>query len=79
MQMHTMGLEGAVRLGFRKELESETDSRKREALFQSLLCAMYDKGRAIEAATHLEIDAVIDPADSRQHIVRALSKCRSGK
>jgi acetyl-CoA carboxylase carboxyltransferase component len=68
-----MGLEGAVRLGFRKELEAETDSGKKEALFDSLLATLYDKGRAIEAATHLEIDAVIDPADTRRHVSRALA------
>ncbi|MCW8874047.1 acyl-CoA carboxylase subunit beta [Pseudomonadota bacterium] len=68
-----MGLEGAVRLGFRKELEAETDPKKREALFDTLLASLYDKGRAIEAATHLEIDAVIDPADTRRHVSRALA------
>jgi acetyl-CoA carboxylase carboxyltransferase component len=68
-----MGLEGAVRLGFRKELEAESDPEKKEALFDSLLAKLYDKGRAIEAATHLEIDAVIDPADTRQHVSRALA------
>jgi len=68
-----MGLEGAVRLGFRKELEAETDPKKREALFDTLLASLYDKGRAIEAATHLEIDAVIDPADTRRHLSRALA------
>jgi acetyl-CoA carboxylase carboxyltransferase component len=68
-----MGLEGAVRLGFRKELEAEADPGKREALFDSLLATLYDKGRAIEAATHLEIDAVIDPADTRRHVSRALA------
>jgi len=69
-----MGLEGAVRLGFRKELEAETDPAAKEALFNSLLGTLYDKGKAIEAATHLEIDAVIDPAETRSHIMRALAK-----
>jgi acetyl-CoA carboxylase carboxyltransferase component len=68
-----MGLEGAVRLGFRKELEAESDPEKKEALFDSLLAKLYDKGRAIEAAAHLEIDAVIDPADTRRHVSRALA------
>ena len=71
-----MGLEGAVQLGFRKELEAETDPSRRVALFNSLLATLYEKGKAIEAATHLEIDAVIDPAQSRQVIVRALAKFR---
>ena len=68
-----MGLEGAVRLGYRKELEAETDPDKREALFESLLAGLYQKGRAVEAATHLEIDAVIDPADTRKVVSRAFS------
>ena len=68
-----MGLEGAVRLGYRKELEAETDPLKKTALFEKLLAALYEKGRAIEAATHLEIDAVIDPADTRRHVSRALA------
>jgi len=68
-----MGLEGAVRLGFRKELEAETDVEEKEALFNELLSELYQKGKAIEAATHLEIDAVIDPSDTREHIARALA------
>jgi acetyl-CoA carboxylase carboxyltransferase component len=68
-----MGLEGAVRLGYRKELEAETDPLKKTELFESLLATLYAKGRAIEAATHLEIDAVIEPADTRRHIIRALA------
>lgn len=68
-----MGLEGAVRLGYRKELDAETDPEKREELFDSLLHSLYEKGKAIEAARHLEIDAVIQPAETRQLIVRALS------
>jgi acetyl-CoA carboxylase carboxyltransferase component len=68
-----MGLEGAVRLGYRKELEAETDPVKKTELFQTLLATLYEKGRAIEAATHLEIDAVIDPAETRRHVSRALS------
>lgn len=66
-----MGLEGAVRLGYRKELEEESDPQRREQLFSSLLAELYEKGRAVEAATHLEIDAVIDPADTRRLVSRA--------
>ena len=67
-----MGLEGAVRLGFKKELAAETDEAAREALFTKLVDSMYQRGKATEAAAHLEIDAVIDPADTRAVIVRAL-------
>ena len=68
-----MGLEGAVRLGYRKELEAEGDPEKREALFDRLLAELYQKGRAVEAATHLEVDAVIDPADTRRVVSRAFA------
>ena len=68
-----MGLEGAVRLGFKKELEAEIDQQAREALFNKLVEEMYQLGKATEAAAHLEIDAVIDPATTRAVISRALA------
>ncbi len=71
-----MGLEGAVRLGFRKELEAEEDEAARERLFEELVARMYEVGKASEAASFLEIDAVIDPAETRAVIVRALAAAR---
>ena len=68
-----MGLEGAVKLGFKKELEAESDDKKREDLFNQLVAEAYDRGKAIEAATHLEIDAVIDPEDTRTIISKAIT------
>jgi acetyl-CoA carboxylase carboxyltransferase component len=68
-----MGLEGAVRLGYKKELEAVEDPTEREALFDKLVARMYEIGKASEAAAHLEIDAVIDPADTREVIIRALA------
>ena len=67
-----MGLEGAVRLGYRRELDAAPDAAAREALFKSLLAAQYERGQAINMATALEIDAVIDPAETRTWIKRAL-------
>jgi acetyl/propionyl-CoA carboxylase alpha subunit/acetyl-CoA carboxylase carboxyltransferase component len=67
-----MGLEGAVRLGYRKELEAETDPEAQKALFDSLVARSYERGKAISVAQALEIDAVIDPAESREWIVRGL-------
>ncbi|CAA0101375.1 Methylmalonyl-CoA carboxyltransferase 12S subunit [Halioglobus japonicus] len=67
-----MGLEGAVRLGFKKELEAEEDPAAREQLFQQLVARMYEIGKASEAASYLELDAVIDPADTRAVVLRAL-------
>ena len=68
-----MGLEGAVRLGFIKELELQNDPDERAELFESLVAKMYDAGKATEMASHLEIDAVIDPAKTRGFIVQALN------
>jgi acetyl-CoA carboxylase carboxyltransferase component len=67
-----MGLEGAVRAGFRKELEAAKDTREREVLYGKLLASMYERGKAINMASYLEIDAVIDPADTRKWITEGL-------
>ena len=68
-----MGLEGAVKLGFRKEIAALTDPAERRALFESMVERMYRHGKAVSAASHFEIDDVIDPADSRRVILRALA------
>ena len=67
-----MGLEGAVKLGYRKELEAETDPERRLALYQEMVDRMYQHGKAVNMASHLEIDDVIDPMESRTWIMRAL-------
>jgi acetyl/propionyl-CoA carboxylase alpha subunit/acetyl-CoA carboxylase carboxyltransferase component len=67
-----MGLEGAVRLGYRKELEAEADPVKQKALFDQLVARLYAAGKATSMASALEIDAVIDPADTRRWIVGGL-------
>ena len=67
-----MGLEGAVRLGFKKELEATPEGEARDALYEKLVAEMYQKGRATEAAAYLEIDMVIDPAESSSVILRGL-------
>jgi acetyl-CoA carboxylase carboxyltransferase component len=66
-----MGLEGAVRLGFRKELEAAGEER--DALFKRLLDEAIARGRASEMASHLEVDDVIDPATTRDWLVRGLA------
>ncbi len=68
-----MGLEGAVRLGFRKELEAQPEGPAREALFRELLAREYEKGSALSMAAGLEIDAVIDPAETRAWLARGLA------
>jgi acetyl-CoA carboxylase carboxyltransferase component len=67
-----MGLEGFVRAGFRKELEAVKDPQEREALYEKLLASLYERGKAINMASYLEIDAVIDPADTRRRIMEGL-------
>jgi acetyl-CoA carboxylase carboxyltransferase component len=67
-----MGLEGAVRLGFRKELEAAPEA-EREALFQRLLAEAMARGEALNMASHLEIDDVIDPADTRVWLCRVMA------
>lgn len=68
-----MGLEGAVKLGYRRELEALPEGPEREALYQSLVDEQYRKGAAINMAATLEIDAVIDPAHTREWLVRGLA------
>ena len=68
-----MGLEGAVRLGFQKQLAAVEDEAERNALFEKLVGVMYEKGKALHAASVLEFDAVIDPAETRDWILRALN------
>ena len=79
-----MGLEGAVRLGYRKELEAEPDAAAREALFKKLVARYYEEGKATSIASVLEIDQVIDPVETRRWILRGLESCappapRTGK
>ena len=74
-----MGLEGAVRLGYRKELEAEADPVARQALFDSRLERMYQQGSAVSVAEALEIDAVIDPMETRDWLVRGMKAAGSGR
>jgi len=71
-----MGLEGAVRLGYRKELEAQPEGPQRETLYDTLVAQQYDKGSALNMATTLEIDAVIDPAETRVWLMRGLQSTR---
>jgi acetyl-CoA carboxylase carboxyltransferase component len=72
-----MGLEGAVRLGYRKELEAVPEGPQREALFERLVAQKYAEGQAMNLAATLEIDAVIDPAQTRAWLVRGLTAARA--
>jgi acetyl-CoA carboxylase carboxyltransferase component len=72
-----MGLEGAVRLGYRKELEALPEGPQREALFGQLVAKQYAAGAAMNMAATLEIDAVIDPAQTRGWLIRGLQAART--
>jgi acetyl-CoA carboxylase carboxyltransferase component len=63
-----MGLEGAVQLGMRRELDAIDDPEERERLFAATVAAAYERGQGLNMAAYGEIDDVIDPADSRRWI-----------
>ena len=63
-----MGLEGAVKLGMRRELEAIADPAERERVYAATVAAAYDRGRGVSMASYFEIDDVIDPADTRRWI-----------
>jgi acetyl-CoA carboxylase carboxyltransferase component len=79
-----MGLEGAVKLGYRNELAAQDDPAERKALFDKMVARMYEQGKALNVASHFEFDEVIDPAESRRWVLTGLLSApapppRSGK
>lgn len=71
-----MGLEGSVRLGYRKELEAEPTPEARDALEARLIAAAYERGSALNMASYTEIDDVIDPAETRSRIMAVIGRHR---
>ena len=67
-----MNLEGAVRLGFRRELEAIEDPDERADTERQMIALAYEHGKAINAASHFELDDVIDPAETRRWIITIL-------
>ncbi|MBC8442073.1 MAG: biotin carboxylase [Deltaproteobacteria bacterium] len=67
-----MGLEGAVKAGFKKELAAIEDPKEREKFYNDMVDMLYENGKAINMASYMEIDSVIDPADTRKWISRGL-------
>ena len=79
-----MGLEGAVRLGFKRELDATATAEDRQLLEAKLIADAYHRGSALNMASHVEIDDVIDPAETRHRLISTLNVCpnpvvRSGK
>lgn len=74
-----MGLEGAVRLGHRRELEAIENEVERDARYKELVAELYANGKGVAVAQFIDIDAVIDPADTRTWLLRGLSAAPSGR
>lgn len=70
-----MGLEGYVKLGYRKELEAIEDPAERQAWYEAMVAKLYENGKATSIASVLEIDAVIDPEQTRQWVLAGLNAC----
>jgi acetyl/propionyl-CoA carboxylase alpha subunit len=67
-----MGFEGAVRLGYRKEMEAIADPVARDTFFKDMVAKFYETGKAINIASVLEIDQVIDPIETRDWLIKGL-------
>ena len=71
-----MGLEGAVRLGYRRELDAIADPAERQQRYEHLVASYYERGKALSTAAAFEIDDVIDPADTRAVLISCLARAR---
>jgi acetyl-CoA carboxylase carboxyltransferase component len=67
-----MGLEGAIKLGYRNELAAIQDPEERRQTYEKMVAGMYEKGKALSAATLFELDDVIDPAETRKWVMAGL-------
>jgi len=76
-ELGAMGLEGAVRLGFRRELDAIADEDEREARVEEMVTGAHEHAKALNAATLFELDDVIDPADSRRVIAATFAAATS--
>jgi acetyl/propionyl-CoA carboxylase alpha subunit/acetyl-CoA carboxylase carboxyltransferase component len=72
-----MGLEGSVKLGYRDELAAIEDPEERARVYEEMVARAYDRGKALNNATHFGVDDTIDPADSRLWVASALHSWRS--
>ncbi len=72
-----MGLEGSVKLGYRDELAAIEDPEERTRVYEEMVARAYDRGKALNNATHFGVDDTIDPSDSRRWVATALHSWRS--
>lgn len=70
-----MGLEGAVKLGYAKELAAISNEAERKAKYDAMVAKAYDDGSALNMASYFQVDDVIDPADTRKWIISGLKSC----
>ncbi len=73
-----MGLEGAVRLGYRNELAAIADPAERQRVFEDMVARLYQHGSALNIASLFEIDDVIDPAETRRWLTAVLDSVPPG-
>ncbi|HEV2784534.1 MAG TPA: carboxyl transferase domain-containing protein [Actinophytocola sp.] len=73
-----MGLEGAVRLGFARELAAIEDPERRAAAEREMVRQAYEHGKALNTASMFEVDDVIDPAETRTWITATLASAAAG-
>lgn len=74
-----MGIEGAIKAGFKKEMEAIADPEQRENFYKVMVDQLHKRGKAVNIASYLEIDAVIDPADTRKWIMQGMKSVPTGK
>ncbi|MEI7711311.1 MAG: carboxyl transferase domain-containing protein [Rhodospirillales bacterium] len=67
-----MGLEGKVKLGNQRAFAAIEDPTERLALYEKLVAAEYERGKALNVGSLYEVDDVIDPAATRKWIVAGL-------
>jgi len=77
-ELGAMGLEGAVRLGLRRELEAIADSEERERRVRAVTEHAHEHAKGLNAATIFELDDVVDPADTRRLIAATLAAAAAG-
>ena len=77
-ELGAMGLEGAVKLGFRRELEAIADEAERAQRLEAMVAHAHEHAKALNAATLFEIDDVIDPAETRRVVAQTFAAADPG-
>lgn len=69
----SMAIEGYVELAYKRELDAQKTPEGRRELYERLVADLYEKGKALTVATHLQVDDVIDPADTRRWLMSGMT------